>query len=110
MFPSQAGSRGDPLLWGHVTPPAPLRRALAALACALVLLPVLAVGPVAGAQERTQRPTTTLPQKGDRPTNYVGFGAIALGLTAWAVVFGVVLYRSPRRASMPRRPDPGVPT
>jgi len=93
---------------GHVTRSAPRRRALVVLACALVLLPVLSAGPVAAAEERQGRPTTTLPLKGDRPTNYVGFGAIALGLTAWAVVFGVVLYRSPRRASMPRPSGPGA--
>jgi hypothetical protein len=50
--------------------------------------------------------TTTVLEKGDRPTNYGGLTLIALGLLTWAVVFGVVLYRSPRRASMLRRRGP----
>jgi len=89
-----------------VTPTAPLRRALTVLACTLVLLPILASGPATGAAEGRSATTTTVLQKGDRPTNYVGFGAIALGLTVWAVVFGVVLYRSPRRASALRERAP----
>jgi len=86
------------------------RLLLSLLMAATLLLGAGVAGPatVAAAQERQGRPTTTLPLKGDRPTNYVGFGAMALGLTAWAVVFGVVLYRSPRRASMPRDADPEV--
>ena len=75
------------------------RRALAVLVCALVLVPVLAAGPPATASQERRQTTTTVLEKGDRPTNYPGLGLIALGLTAWAVVFGVVLYRSPRRAS-----------
>ena len=86
------------------------RRALAALACALVLLPLLAAGPVVGpaAAQAGRSSTTTTLLKGDRPTNYPGLGLIALGLVAWATVFAVVLYRSPRRASALRRRDPGV--
>lgn len=90
---------------GPVTPTGPLRRALVVLACALVLVPVLATGPAGGAQER-RTTTTTVLEKGDRPTNYGGFTLILLGLAVWAVVFGVVLYRSPRRASMLRRRTP----
>lgn len=85
--------------------PSPARLLLCLLMAAGLLL-----GPAAGfrtsAQERPGRPTTTLPLKGDRPSNYVGLGAMALGLTLWAVVFGVVLYRSPRRASALRHRDP----
>jgi len=87
-----------------VTRPAP-RRALAVVVCALVLLPLLAAGPAAGAAQE-QRATTTVLEKGDRPTNYEGFTLLALGLAAWAVVFGVILYRSPRRASALRRGAP----
>ena len=79
------------------------RRALALLVCALVLVPVLATGPAAAASQERRQTTTTVLQKGDRPTNYPGFALIALGLTVWAVGFGVVLYRSPRRASTLRR-------
>ena len=85
-----------------MTRTARLRRKLGVLACALMLLPVLAGPPAASAAQERSATTTTVLQKGDRPTNYVGFGAIVLGLTVWAVVFGVVLYRSPRRASAPR--------
>ncbi len=81
------------------------RRPLAVLAIALMLLPLLAAGPAAAAQERPATTTTVL-EKGDRPTNYGGFTLIALGLVVWAVVFGVVLYRSPRRASMLRKRSP----
>ena len=84
------------------------RRLLLCLLVAATLLLGAGAGAAPAAQERQGRPTTTLPLKGDRPTNYVGLGAMALGLTAWAVVFGVVLHRSPRRASMPRDADPEV--
>ena len=82
--------------------PSPRRLLLYLLVAATLLLGGAGAAVPAAAQERQGRPATTLPLKGDRPTNYVGLGAMALGLTAWAVVFGVVLYRSPLRASVPR--------
>ncbi len=88
-----------PLLWGRVTRTPPRRPALAVLLCTLVLLPALAAAPAASAAQERRPTTTTTLLEGDRPTNYAGLGAIVLGVTAWAVVFGVVLYRSPRRAS-----------
>ncbi len=88
-----------------MTPTAPRRRALTILLCTLVVLPVLLTGPTASASQERQPTTTTTLLKGDRPTNYPGLGLIALGVGAWAVVFGVVLYRSPRRASRPRHPE-----
>lgn len=71
-----------------------------------MLLPLLAAGPAASAAQEQRGTTTTVLEKGDRPTNYEGFTLLALGLAAWAVVFGVILYRSPRRASALRRGAP----